>query len=103
MMRLKMRDRRIINMNFHGADAEIRAAIETNSLITLWSHLRFAHWSPPLIEPESSYVLWLGVPDREPIPPLTREFLEVAKALDLSARIKEHTAQWRPSPRNTAA
>jgi len=32
-------------MHFHEAGAEIHAAIETNSLITLWSHLRFGQWS----------------------------------------------------------
>jgi hypothetical protein len=42
-------------------------------------------------------VLGLVVPDREPTPPLTRELLDVAKTLDLAARIREHTARsWPP-------
>ena len=39
-----MQNRRIIDMHFHQAGAEVHAAIETNSLITLWSHLRFGRW-----------------------------------------------------------
>jgi hypothetical protein len=50
----------------------------------------------PLVAPEASHVLGLVVPDREPTAPLTRELLEVAKALDLGARIREHTARPRP-------
>jgi hypothetical protein len=40
-----MQNRRIIDMNFRAAGVEISAAIETNSLVTLWSHIRFGHWS----------------------------------------------------------
>jgi DNA-binding transcriptional LysR family regulator len=113
-----MQNRRIIDANFRAAGAEIQAAIETNSLITLWSHIRFGHWSTvvpntfmllmrqlegvvalPLVDPEVTHVLGLVVPDREPIPPLARELLEVAKVLDLSATIEEHTAQWWPPMR----
>jgi DNA-binding transcriptional LysR family regulator len=113
-----MQNRRIVDANFRAAGAEIQAAIETNSLITLWSHIRFGHWSTvvpntflllmqqlegvialPLVAPEVTHVLGLVVPDREPIPPLARELLEVAKVLDLSARIEEHAAQWWPPRR----
>jgi len=39
--------------------------------------------------------------DRERTPPLTRELLDVAKALDLAARIEEHTARsWPPKSIN---
>ena len=40
-----MQNRRILDMHFHEAGAEIHASLETNSLLTLWSHLRFGHWS----------------------------------------------------------
>src|SRR5580698_3768245 len=40
-----MQNRRIIDMHFHEAGAEATAAIETNSLITLWSHMKFGRWS----------------------------------------------------------
>jgi hypothetical protein len=48
----------------------------------------------PLVDPDASHVLGLDVPDREPIPPLPRELLEVAKSLDITAKIAEHTAHW---------
>jgi len=54
----------------------------------------------PLVDPEVTHVLGLVVPDREPIPPLARELLEVAKVFDLRARIEEHTAQWWPPLRH---
>lgn len=116
-----MQNRRIIDTNFRAAGAEIRAAIETNSLVTLWSHIRFGHWSTvvpntfllllrqqegvialPLTDPDASHVLGLVVPDREPVPPLTRELLAVPKGLDLSVLIEQHTAQWWPPPRGHA-
>jgi DNA-binding transcriptional LysR family regulator len=108
-----MQNRRIIDTNFRAAGAEIDATIETNSLITLWSHILFGHLSTvvpntflllfrrqegvialPLVDPDASHVLGLVVPDREPIPPLPRELLEVAKSLDITAKITEHTAHW---------
>jgi DNA-binding transcriptional LysR family regulator len=108
-----MQNRRIIDTNFRAAGAEIDATIETNSLIILWSHILFGHLSTvvpntfllllrrqegvialPLVDPDASHVLGLVVPDREPIPPLPRELLEVAKSLDITAKIAEHTAHW---------
>jgi DNA-binding transcriptional LysR family regulator len=108
-----MQNRRIIDTNFRAAGLEVDAVIETNSLITLWSHVQFGHLSTivpntfllllppqkglivlPLVDPDASHVLGLVVPDREPIPPLPRELLEVAKLLDITAKISEHTAHW---------
>jgi DNA-binding transcriptional LysR family regulator len=40
-----MQNRRILDMHFREGGAEIHTAIETNSLVTLWSHLRLGHWS----------------------------------------------------------
>ena len=40
-----MQDRRILDMHFREGGAEIHAAVETNSLLTLWSHLRVGPWS----------------------------------------------------------
>jgi DNA-binding transcriptional LysR family regulator len=111
-----MQNRRIIDTNFRTAGAKVRAIIETNSLVTLWSHIRFGHWSTivpntfllllrqqdgivalPLIEPVSSHVLGLVVADREPISPLTRELLAVAAQLDLSGEIAKYTAHSWPA------
>lgn len=38
-----MQNRRILDMHFREAGAESHAAVETNSLVTLWSHLRFGN------------------------------------------------------------
>ena len=39
-----MQNRRILDMHFREVGAEVRAGVETNSLVTFWSHLRFGHW-----------------------------------------------------------
>jgi hypothetical protein len=111
-----MQNRRIIDLIFRAAGAEIRAVIETNSLVTLWSHIRFGHWSTvvphtfllllqqqpgltalPLVEPDASHVLGLVAPDREQESPLTRELFAVAHQVDLSAEIERHMAQSWPA------
>jgi DNA-binding transcriptional LysR family regulator len=111
-----MQNRRIIDANFRAAGAEIRAVVETNYLVTLWSHIRFGHWSTvvpntfllllrqqdgivalPLMEPESSHMLGIVVPDREPESPLTRELLAVATQLDIGAEIAKYTLQSWPA------
>ncbi len=107
-----MQNRRIIDMHFHEAGAEVHAAIETNSLITLWSHLRFGQWSTvvpqsflsligetegmvalSLIEPERSHAVGLVASDRDPLPPVARAFLDVVKQLDLDREIERQFPQ----------
>jgi DNA-binding transcriptional LysR family regulator len=107
-----MQNRRIIDMHFHEAGAEVHAAIETNSLITLWSHLRFGRWSTvvphsflsligetegmvalSLIEPEASHAVGLAASDRDPLPPVARAFLDVAKQFDLNREIERQFSQ----------
>lgn len=109
-----MQNRRIIDLIFRAAGAEIRTVMETNSLVTLWSHIRFGQCSTvvphtfllllqqqpglialPLIEPDASHVLGLVAPDGELESPLTRELFAVAHQLDLSAEIEKHIASWR--------
>jgi DNA-binding transcriptional LysR family regulator len=48
-----MQNRRILDMHFHEGGAEIHATLETNSLLTLWSHLRLGHWSSVVPTPSS--------------------------------------------------
>jgi DNA-binding transcriptional LysR family regulator len=117
-----MQNRRIIDMNFRAAGAEISAVIETNSLVTLWSHVRFGRWSTvvphtfllllrrqdglmalPLQDPDASHVLGLVAPDRDPVSPLTRELLAVAQQLELSAEIEKYASEsWPAMPRYRA-
>jgi DNA-binding transcriptional LysR family regulator len=107
-----MQNRRIIDMHFHEAGAEVHASIETNSLITLWSHLRFGQWSTvvphsflsligetggmvalPLIGPDASHAVGLLASDRDPLPPVARAFLDVAKEFDLNHEIERQLTQ----------
>jgi DNA-binding transcriptional LysR family regulator len=107
-----MQNRRIIDMHFREAGAKVRAAIETNSLITLWSHLRFGQWSSVvphsflslvgemdglvalrLVEPDTSHAVGLVASDRDPLPPVSRAFLDVAKQVDLNREISRRLAQ----------
>jgi DNA-binding transcriptional LysR family regulator len=100
-----MQNRRILDMHFHEAGAEVHAAMATNSLLTLWSHLRFGHWSSvvphtvlllketaglsaiPLIEPEASHLIGLVASDRDPLPPVARALLDLARRLDIGKAI----------------
>jgi DNA-binding transcriptional LysR family regulator len=101
-----MQNRRILDMHFREAGAEIHAAVETNSLVTLWSHLRFGQWSSvvphtfllllaesdelaaiPLTEPDASHLIGLVASDRDPLPPVAHALLDVARQLDIAATI----------------
>jgi DNA-binding transcriptional LysR family regulator len=101
-----MQNRRILDMHFHEAGAEVHAVIETNSLITLWSHLHFGHWSTvvphsflqllgemdgvsvlTLVEPDARHAVGLVASDRDPLPPVARAFFDVAKQFDLNHEI----------------
>jgi hypothetical protein len=83
-----MQNRRILDMHFHEAGAEVHAVFETNSLITLWYHLHFGHWSTvvphsllqllgemdgvsvlTLVEPNAKHAVGLIASDRDPLPP----------------------------------
>lgn len=99
-----MQNRRILDMHFRESGAEIHAAVETNSLLTLWSHLRLGHWSSivphtflllpseglvwiPLTEPDASHLIGLVASDRDPLPPVAHALLDVARHLDVSSTI----------------
>jgi DNA-binding transcriptional LysR family regulator len=101
-----MQNRRIIDTHFREAGTEIHAAIETNSLITLWSHLKFGQWSSvvpnsflsligdvdglislALVEPDASHAVGLVASDRDPLPPIVRAFLDAGKQIDLGKEV----------------
>jgi DNA-binding transcriptional LysR family regulator len=102
-----MQNRRIIDAQFHAAGVQVNAVMETNSLVTLWTHLLFGQWSTvvpqtflllfermrglvsiPLVEPETFRTLGLVAADREPLAPLTRALLDFARGKDLTAEIE---------------
>ena len=95
-----MQNRRILNGIFRGLATEPRAVIETNSVATLWAHLRLGRWSAvmpqtyfalfgampglstiPLNDPEVSHVIGLVTADREPVLPVTRALHDIAAAV----------------------
>jgi DNA-binding transcriptional LysR family regulator len=107
-----MQNRRIIDAQLQAAGAKANAVIETNSLVTLWSHVRFGNWSTivpqtfllllekkrelliiPLVEPEAFHTLGLVASVREPLAPLSRALLDFAESLDLSSEIEKRIAQ----------
>jgi len=91
-----MQNRRILDGHFREVGVTIRPQIETNSVITLCSHLRSGQWSSVLpqtfltlfgepsgsrairlVDPEVSHSVGLVVPDREPLTPSARELVEL--------------------------
>ena len=102
-----MQNRRIIDAQFRVAGAQVNAVMETNSLVTIWTHLLFGKLSTvvpqtflllfmkrdglvsiPLVEPEAFHTLGLVAAEREPLAPLPRAFLKFAQGLDLTAEIE---------------
>jgi len=102
-----MQNRRILDMYFHQAGTEVRAVVETNSLITLWSHLSLGSLSTvvprsflpllgslknlvaiPLTDPDATHLIGLVASDRDPLPPVAHALLDVAKQIDVQAAIR---------------
>ena len=103
-----MQNRRIIDLQFRAAGVDVDAVMETNSLVTLWSHLLFGPWSTvvpqtflllfeqrrgllsiPLVEPEAGHTLGVVASDRKLLSPLPRAFLDFAQGMDLTAEIEK--------------
>jgi DNA-binding transcriptional LysR family regulator len=103
-----MQNRRILDMHFHEAAAEVHAVVETNSLITLWSHVRFGALSTvvpesflllvgkldglvaiPLIEPKAAHLIGIVASDHEPLASVAKALLHLARTLDLQAAIEK--------------
>jgi DNA-binding transcriptional LysR family regulator len=99
-----MQNRRIVDSIFHEAGAEPRPTIETNSISTLFAHVRDGPWSSvmshawlhlfevpqgmralPLVRPETTRTIGLVWVERDPEPILARALFEVARAVDLEA------------------
>jgi DNA-binding transcriptional LysR family regulator len=101
-----MQNRRIINGIFRSVNRTPNPAIETNSVLTLCSHVRDGPWSSvmphtflhlfgvlagmcaiPLIDPQPTHEIGLVIADREPAPPLARALMESAARLNLQAQL----------------
>jgi DNA-binding transcriptional LysR family regulator len=109
-----MQNRRILDGIFQAAGAEPSARVETTSLLTVCAHVRLGRWSTilphtfrplvsalagvrlvPLIEPTVEHSVGLVVADREPLPPLARALLALAKGADVDAWL--NAASSRPA------
>jgi len=101
-----MQNRRILNGVFRSVNCQPTPAIETNSVLTLCSHVRFGQWSSvmphtflylfgvpngmraiPLVEPEPVHEIGLAIADREPAPPLARALMASARLESIQARL----------------
>jgi DNA-binding transcriptional LysR family regulator len=106
-----MQNRRILDRHFAAAGVAVRARIETNSMITLWSHLRFSGWSSilphtflplldnveglrgiPLVEPSAAHSIGLVLTSHDPLPPVTQAFIAHARRFDLAKALAGHPA-----------
>ena len=113
-----MQNRRIVNALFAEAGAEPRPTVETNSISTLYAHVRDGGWSSvaahtwlhvfglpaglraiPLVRPEATRSIGLVVLDRDPEPLLARALLDVAASLDLEATLGQQRRQRSPFER----
>jgi DNA-binding transcriptional LysR family regulator len=113
-----MQNRRILDDYFRVAGVEVEARIETNSLVTLWSHVRFGKWATvvphtflllldpgaglialPLKEPSGAHAVGLVASSRDPLTPMTRALLAIAAERDLAADIERGIAHaWAAHP-----
>ena len=97
-----MQNRRIINSAFQQANADPDAAVETDSISALYSHVKEGPWATvlphtwllrfgipagmravPLSEPDVSKTIGLVLHDRDPEPILAKAFVDTARRIDL--------------------
>jgi DNA-binding transcriptional LysR family regulator len=93
-----MQNRRIIDDLLRGAGFAPQTTLESNSMITLFAHVRTGRWASvmpaklaetlgltalirtiPIVEPEAVHTIGLVVPEREPMTPLTAALVAEAQ------------------------
>jgi len=103
-----MQNRRIVNSIFSEAGVAPEPTVETNSISTLYAHVRDGTWSSvmahtwlhlfgvpdgmraiPLVDPATTRSIGLVWVDRDPEPLLARALLDVAAELDLEAALED--------------
>lgn len=109
-----MQNRRILNSIFAGVDRVPNAHAETNSVMTLCSHIRTGVWSSvlpdnflwvfgtppgmialPLVEPVKTFTVGMVVRRQDPVPPLVEAFVTSVRAAGIEQQIRP-----RPKSRN---
>ncbi len=103
-----MQNRRIIDEIFQSVGAAPETEIETNSMITLYAHVRSGRWSSvlpqnlvevfgvpkglaalPLVEPEVSHLMGLVTSDRDPPSPMARGIFSVCGEIDIAGALAQ--------------
>jgi DNA-binding transcriptional LysR family regulator len=102
-----MQNRRIVDTIFSSAGVAVDPILETNSLVTLQSHLRQGEWSTvlphtiayllgdtpdlvmlPLTEPTITHEIGLIVPDRDTVTPVAAALIAEAVHVDIESAIQ---------------
>jgi DNA-binding transcriptional LysR family regulator len=102
-----MQNRRILNSIFASVDRVPNAHAETNSVMTLCSHIRTGVWSSvlpdnflwvfgtppgmialPLVQPEKTFTVGMVVRRQDPVPPLVEAFVTSVLAAGIEKQIK---------------
>jgi DNA-binding transcriptional LysR family regulator len=102
-----MQNRRILNAVFASVGEAPNVHAETNSVMTLCSHIRTGAWSSvlphnllwlfgtpkgmlalPLVEPERHFTMGMVVRQQNPLPPLVEAFVKSVEGADLEAQIQ---------------
>jgi DNA-binding transcriptional LysR family regulator len=101
-----MQNRRILNAIFQKLNLNPVPPVETLSLLTALAHVRLGGWSTilphtfhplvaalpnvavlSLVEPVVEHTIGLAIPKRDPLPPLSRALLSLARQLDVNAAL----------------
>ena len=102
-----MQNRRLLNSVFASVGCAPNVHAESNSLMTLCSHIRTGFWSSvlphnllwlfgtpkgmlalPLVEPERSFTVGMVVRQQKPQPPLVDAFVKSVQGTDLDGQIQ---------------
>ena len=108
-----MQNRRIIDGIFASVEKKPRVLVETNSVMTLCSHIRIGAWSSvfphnflwvfgtppgmlalPLVDPVKTHQIGLVVPDREPLAPVVRALEAVARTANIDREFRSLLERW---------
>lgn len=109
-----MQNRRLVNSVFASVGCTPNVHAESNSLMTLCSHIRTGAWSSvlphnllwlfgtpkgmlalPLVEPERSFTVGMVVRQQKLRPPLIDAFVKLLQSIDLEAQILPRQASRR--------
>ena len=114
-----MQNRRIIDVIFRSVDAQPKPSVETNSIFNLCSHANSGLWSSivprqllqffgipretraiELVDPSARRTIGLIMSNRQPTPPLARNFFDMDLPADIGGLILPPVAPHAPQKRS---